>query len=344
MLAPPCLPPAMEHAVRRLVQQAAPPWVVLEACQRMPEWHEVDGQARLLQAIALDPDSAAVDPSYRQRLLKGLVTALQKLDVELQENLLETYLAGLSGLPAPSPWSVQTYEVERGQRLRLRVHKGIGGGTETGGMVWPAALVLCAWLMRLPSFAGLEILELGAGTGLCGLALAQCCRVRRCTLTDVVPATLSNMLINVGRLPPAAAPCRVAALDWCEPEAFLAAEERAPDLILGADLVYEPTLAAPLAATLAALLSRATLEARDGVTPRALVACVRRTETWDLFVRELAAHGLTHSDCTTEAHAAMEAAECPFWCAADEVARVRLLEVRVPQKKATFSVGYQKAE
>ena len=35
-----------------------------------------------LQAIALDPDSAAVDQSYRQRLFKGLVTALQKLDVE----------------------------------------------------------------------------------------------------------------------------------------------------------------------------------------------------------------------------------------------------------------------
>ena len=160
--------PAQEHdhtAVGRLVQQAAPAWVVLEACQRMPEWHDVDGQARLLQAIALDADSAAVDPSYRQRLLKGLVTALQKLDVELHESLLETYLTGMSASADPSPWSVQTYEVERGQRLRLRVHKGIGGGTETGGVVWPAALVLCAWLMRQPSFCDLDVLELGAGTG-----------------------------------------------------------------------------------------------------------------------------------------------------------------------------------
>ena len=159
---------AQEHdhtVVGRLVQQAAPAWVVLEACQRTPEWHDMDGQARLLRAIALDPDSAAVDQSYRQRLLKGLVTALQKLDVELHESLLETYLMGMSASVAPSPWSVQTYEVERGQRLRLRVHKGIGGGTETGGVVWPAALVLCAWLMRLPSFADLDALELGAGAG-----------------------------------------------------------------------------------------------------------------------------------------------------------------------------------
>jgi len=103
--------------------------------------------------------------------------------------------------------------------------------------------------------------------------LAQCCRVRRCTLTDVVPATLENLHDNVRKLPPTAAPCRVASLDWCAPRAFLDAEERAPELILGADLVYEPTLAAPLAATLDALLSRAAREARNGVTPRALVAC-----------------------------------------------------------------------
>ena len=30
----------------------------------------------------------------------------------------------------------------------------------------------------------------------------------------------------------------------------------------------------------------------------------------------------------TQAHAAMGAAECPFWCAADDVACVLLLEVR----------------
>ena len=90
----------------------------------------------------------------------------------------------------------------------------------------------------------------------------------------MVPATLDNLRDNVGKLPPTAAPCRVARLDWCAPQAFLDAEERAPDLILGADLVYEPTLAAPLATTLDALLSRAAHEARAGARPRALVACV----------------------------------------------------------------------
>lgn len=317
------------EAIRRLVQQTAPQQAVLDACRQLPDWQEVEGQAVLLQAIALDPDSAAVDAAYRQRLLKGLVTALQKLDVELHEELLETYLAGMSG-GEPSRWSVQTYEVEPGQRLRLRVHHGIGGGIETGGVVWPAALVLCSWLMRQPTstFDGLDVLELGAGTGLCGLALAQCRRIGRCTLTDVVPATLDNLQLNVAALPASAAPCRVAALDWCEPEAFAASKGGGgSQLLLGADLVYEPTLAAPLASTLAALLARE--EAPGGAPPRALVASVRRTDTWDRFVRELAARGLAHADRTAEAHAAMRAPDCSFWCAAEEVERVHLLEIRL---------------
>ena len=68
--------------------------------------------------------------------------------------------------------------------------------------------------------------------------------------------------------------------------------------------------------------------------PRLATQGVRRTETWDLFVSELEAHGLAHADCTAEAHAAMEADDCPFWCAADEVARVRLLEVRWPEHRS----------
>ena len=62
---------AAAEAIRRLVQQTAPQQAVLDACRQLPDWQEVEGQAVLLQAIALDPDSAAVDAAYRQRLLKG---------------------------------------------------------------------------------------------------------------------------------------------------------------------------------------------------------------------------------------------------------------------------------
>ena len=70
--------------------------------------------------------------------------------------------------------------------------------------------------------------------------MAQCGRVKRCTLTDVVPATLDNLHDNVAKLPPSAAPCRVASLDWCAPRAFLDTEERAPDLNPNPDPDLDP--------------------------------------------------------------------------------------------------------
>ena len=58
----------------------------------------------------------------------------------------------------------------------------------------------------------------------------------------------------------------MASLDWRVPQAFLDAEERAPDLILGADLVYERR-SPRLATTLDALLCVREARAEPGRAP-----------------------------------------------------------------------------
>ena len=117
-------------SARRLFQQAAPQQAVLDACLRLRDWSEPEGQAALHEALVLDEDSAAVDQKYRQRVLKALVSALEKQGVELHEPLLEHYLHILGDAPPASRWTQRTYEVAPGERVRLRVHDGIGGGTE----------------------------------------------------------------------------------------------------------------------------------------------------------------------------------------------------------------------
>ena len=111
--------------------------------------------------------------------------------------------------------------------LRLRPKRDRGPNPSRRSRAWScsgAALELlwsCSGAaLELLAFRT-QVLELGAGTGLCGLALAQCRNLHRCTLTDVVPATLDNLRHNVRQLPPAAVPCRVAALDWCAPESVV---------------------------------------------------------------------------------------------------------------------------
>jgi predicted nicotinamide N-methyase len=53
----------------------------------------------------------------------------------------------------------------------------------TGCRVWPAAYVLSEFLIRTPqAVRGRRVIELGAGTGMCGMVAAAACR-----LEGVVP-------------------------------------------------------------------------------------------------------------------------------------------------------------
>ena len=174
---------------------------------------------------------------------------------------------------APAGWSTLAFERRGAATVRLRVRDTIGGGAETGCVLWPAALLLAGWLdHRADALAGLRVLELGAGAGLPGLVAARCAAVGSVTLTDVVPATLENLRHNCR----GAAGVEVRALDWHACAASEAAGEPPVDLILCADVVYEPTLLPALAATLKAILRRSA--AGGAAAPRALLAAERRSD------------------------------------------------------------------
>ena len=61
-----------------------------------------------------------------------------------------------------------------GGRLALTT-PGWGRGVGTGGAVWPAAELLCRWMLQeRAAVAGASVLELGSGTGAVGLFAAGC--------------------------------------------------------------------------------------------------------------------------------------------------------------------------
>ena len=157
----------------------------------------------------------------------------------------------------------------------------------TGSTVWDGALVLAAHLSRRATLVALEarlerpcasVIELGAGTGLAGLALAASGALRRDTaagtpdvvvaLTDLAP--LCDFLrVNVARnaaalAAPHAARVVVAPLRWGDPVAAAAAAalmhygshdaNHHVDCVIGADLCYRMENVTPLLAALAQLL------------------------------------------------------------------------------------------
>ena len=212
--------------VRRLALQQAPVAIVVRhACPLL-----LTDQPALVDALGLlhGRTWSCLPLAYRHRLLKALVAGGElPPEAEVHEGLLDALLRPAADEDAG--WSVRAYDLDGGLSppLRLRVAAEIGGGNETGGRVWEAALGLGAYLLALER-GGLEpcrsllrdrrvALELGAGPGLPGLLLARMGEsIERVVLTDAVPATLDNLRRNVAQLEPphAAARCHVAALDW----------------------------------------------------------------------------------------------------------------------------------
>ncbi|KAL6236331.1 hypothetical protein BDW75DRAFT_113708 [Aspergillus navahoensis] len=107
-----------------------------------------------------------------------------------------------------------------------------------GGQLWPAGMVLAKYMLRQhrSSLIDKTIVELGAGGGLVGLAVASGCEVGPSPIyiTDQVPM-LPLMKANIA-LNNLAAKVKAVVLDWGT--ALSDEIPRRPDIILAADCVY----------------------------------------------------------------------------------------------------------
>jgi SAM-dependent methyltransferase len=125
-------------------------------------------------------------------------------------------------------------------------------GLGTGLNVWDGAVVLAKYLeITHPDLTGRRVLELGAGTGLVGIAAAL---LGADTLLTDLPYALPNLAAAVERnRPKLKGSAVVAELDWFKPTACAAATAAAAqgaDFILGADVVWVEELIHPLLDTL----------------------------------------------------------------------------------------------
>ena len=115
-----------------------------------------------------------------------------------------------------------------------------------GATVWSSAVGLSIWLSHAAStgqlrIAGARLLELGAGVGLPGLLCGQlgADAPSQVTLTDLSTQLVDCMQANAERNAKDGAPApKVAVLNWDDRSADLDCDEY--DIIVGADLVYNP--------------------------------------------------------------------------------------------------------
>ena len=129
----------------------------------------------------MTPQAAPACGVRRHRLAHGfliwqVVDALQRSCCELSEPLLELYLGGMGRAASahdPTQWAYSVFtfgghgEGGSEKTLRLRSRASLGGGAETGCMLWDAARALSAWVLDQPAedFAGGEVEEREGGEG-----------------------------------------------------------------------------------------------------------------------------------------------------------------------------------
>ncbi|KAF7302573.1 hypothetical protein HMN09_00891800 [Mycena chlorophos] len=263
----------------------------------------------VLNHLLLDPHLAAYPPSeqYQKTFWKWMVQNLEQhnakedSDVEIDSRIYDRFLALLNissdGPPTQSYithfWDPSLRRDDNGDDVDLAWYQKttllesrtmIEAGT-TGMRTWLASLVLAQYLIRHPDLVrGKRILELGSGIGFLGAVVATLQVLNHehgaVWLSDVNETVLARCQDNV-RLPCNTSSShpnvRCCFLDWSaalDPDRIVATtallrEEISPHLILGADIVFDPSLIPPLVAVL-------NLALRENPSASAIIALTER--------------------------------------------------------------------
>ncbi|EDS36427.1 conserved hypothetical protein [Culex quinquefasciatus] len=240
------------------------------------DWHGLlddiswEHQEQLLDATVNNPlvVQYPVRVAYQVAFLKHIIHHLNKMNVEQHDQLYEKYcnlLSSQSGIDDQAGFSFKHYEIPGNDVITLKESSSFISEGTTGLCSWQASKALCEFVTNnLEEFHGKNILELGSGVGLTGIFMAKYCEPSMIVLSDCHNSVINTLRQNVELNFPKGTrvdtdnpliSClidnidsivAVMDLDWSYINASNLNQLIEPDILVGADIVYDHALFQPL--------------------------------------------------------------------------------------------------
>ncbi|XP_063328553.1 protein-lysine N-methyltransferase EEF2KMT [Pelmatolapia mariae] len=268
------------------------PWTFVEKDLQSSGSSELISQ--VLKQTCLHPLCRKFPPSvrYRRLFLSQLIRRLEASGCEPLDELYDA-LAEVVGAEETTE-CYKSYLLPAGGAVSLMENIALISEGTTGLVTWEAALYLAEWALENQQvFTGRTVLELGSGAGLTGIAVCRSCGPKRFIFSDFHSRVLQKLRDNVqlnGLSEQTTPAVSVEKLDWtATSEEEL--REIGADVIIAADVVYDPDIAGSLAKLLSIVLRCSSVE----VLPQVFIcSTIRNLETYGGFKQQLETEGVGH--------------------------------------------------
>lgn len=202
--------------------------------------------------------------SYQLNFLKKLLSLLEKNCADVHDVVYENYCQIQQNIAkdCTEKYAFKHYVVEPNINFSLRESKSFVAEGTTGLCSWQASLALADFLVKNPCITrDKSVLELGAGTGLCGFIMLRMCRARHVLLSDGSNSCVELMVESFKRNFPEALEenCRFmlgkqsvefSVVQWECIEDISEVSLLKPDIIIAADVVYDDSCFADLSSAI----------------------------------------------------------------------------------------------
>ncbi|NXC19199.1 EF2KT methyltransferase, partial [Corythaeola cristata] len=248
---------------------------------------------------------------YRRCFLTELIKKHESTAAEPLDELYDTLADILN--EEESTHGYKNYLLPTGEAVTLSESVAIVSGGTTGLVTWDAALHLAEWAIENSVvFSNRTVLELGSGIGFTGIAICKTCNPKTYIFSDYHHCVLKQLTENIRlngfvlepettqRIPTESPGQEAEATNYQNPKLIVAeldwgsvTEKQLldlqPDVIIAADVVYDPEI---ILALIGILQKLSTFRA-DTKPPEVYIAfTIRNPDTYHLFQAELDKAGI----------------------------------------------------